>query len=378
MEPQARARHIIIVVSVVIIFAIFFIRLDKSFFNVSGNVVSEECTDCLSIYNWEEYISPEVISEFEKEYNIRVNLVEFKTMEDLVTAFEANPSAADVLIVDNAALFKLTSENLLNSLDHSKIKNINNINLEFMKVCADSDNNFSMPYLWGTVGIAYNKKIVTDNVDSWSIFWNKDYTGRMSLLDESRAACAAVLQKIGFSANTNDDVMLLQAKTELEKTDVRILSSLDTMSALVNKEVVVAELYNGDAYATMLANPDIVYIIPKEGGLFWIDRMVLSRESDKLDMGYKFMDFLLQPNISAQNANYNKYASPLDYEKVALFIDPVLAKNAIIYPPESSFANLECIKPISNEQMHEDILNSYKENNAQGVLITSTVHRISK
>jgi spermidine/putrescine transport system substrate-binding protein len=378
MEPEARARHIIIAVSVVIIFAILFIKLDKTFLNLSGNVISEECTDCLSVYNWEEYISPEVIAEFEKGYNTKVNLVEFKTMEDLVTAFEANPSAADVLIVDNTALFKLTSENLISHLDHSKITNIDNINLEFMKVCADSDNNFSMPYLWGTVGIAYNKKIVTDNVDSWSIFWNKDYAGRMSLLDESRAACAAVLQKIGFSANTNDDVTLLQAKTELEKTNVMILSSLDTMSALVNKEVVVAELYNGDAYATMLANPDIVYIIPKEGGLFWIDRMVLSKASDKQDRGYKFIDFLLQPNISAQNANYNKYASPLDYDKVAPFIDPVLAKNEIIYPPDSSFANLECIKPILDEHMHEDILSSYKKNHAQGVLITSTVHRISK
>ena len=325
-----------------------------------ARVVAEECKGCIVIYNWKEYMDTGIIDDFEKEFKIRVKLKEFSTMNELVSAYEKNPSDADIIIADDYTLYSLENKGLLLALDHTKIPNIENIDQKFKNLHFDGFNIYSVPYFWGTIGIAYNAKFVREKVDSWSIFWDEKYNEKKSLLADPRAVSSAVLLKLGYPINTENETALLEAKKELAKAKLKILDTLEAESELIESKIYLAQTYNGDAAAAMFANPDIRYVLPKEGCIFWIDSMAISKNSKNPEAAYKFINFILRPEINARNSNSQKYASPLLMEKIEKLLRPEILSNDVIYPKNQSM-NCEFILPSEKEKMHYDILKSYME-----------------
>ena len=349
------------------------VLLSKQFNGTGYPVMSEKCEECLVVYNLEEYLDQEVLSDFEKETGNKVQLVQFSAIDRLIAEFERDPSYPDLLIVDDFTLTLLKEKSLLLRLDHSNIPNAGNIDPKFLNLYFDPQNEFSMPYLWGTTGIAYNSRFV-DKVDSWSVLWDGRYSGKMALISDSREIASLALQKLGYSANSQNPEELSEAIKDLEnvKADV-VLPSLEISSALVGNELYVAHCYNGEAYAAKLAKPDIMYVLPKEGGTFWIDNMVVSRYSGNREAAQEFMDFMLKPDVNAKNANTLKYASPLSMNKVEGYLDPSLMNDPIIYPSQETMSKMELNRPFEVGSMYEQILEDYILKKKSSFSITTSI-----
>ena len=270
-----------------------------------------------------------------------------------------------MIIIDGSYLSLLKDENILLKLDKALIPNIENLDKRFMNQYFDQKNQFSMPYLWGTTGIAYNTKYITKPVTSWAIFWDPEYKGYTALLDDVLEFSAVDLRKLGYSANSENPDHLEKAQAELLNQQAKIMSAMDIISYLAGREGYIAQAYNGDAVAAMGANPDIKYVIPKEGGTIWMDNIAISVSAKHSEAAHKFINFLLSPDNSARLVNYIQYASPLKKETYAHLVIPEILNNPVIYPSQEDLDRCEMLRATSTLAIHQNILRTYKEHLTQ-------------
>lgn len=174
----------------------------------------------LNVYNWGDYIDESVIEEFEKEFNIKVNYEDFATNEEMYVKIKSGGTNYDVAFPSDYMIEKMIREDLLLKLDMNNIPNFANIDDRFKNLDFDPNNEYSVPYMWGTVGILYNSKMVEEPVDSWDILWDSKYKGQILMLDSQRDSIGVALKKLGYSLNTRDVNELEEAKQELIKQNL--------------------------------------------------------------------------------------------------------------------------------------------------------------
>ena len=289
----------------------------------SGQAVRASCETCFTLYTWENYIDPYILKQFREEFGTKVDLVEFSDMEDLRDQYLKSPGSVDVMIIDGHSAEVLADD--LGIINDSRLSNLQNVNPKLML-----DKKVTIPYQWGTTGIAYNKKHVFAPVTDWSIFWDHDYDGLMAVLDDHREVATVALQELGFSTNTEDPDEVTRADANLQSTKVKVLGPASIISKMVTNELLVAQMYNGDAHSVILANADVAYVIPKDGGTVWADGIAMSAESKRRDVGYQFMDFLLRPDVAAKNSEYSRFASSLDRSLLKGKVPDELLENPVI------------------------------------------------
>ena len=178
----------------------------------------ESKKNALNVYNWGDYIDPQVLKIFEKEYKVKVNYNTFATNEDMYVAIKKGGTSYDVAFPSDYMIERMIKEDLLAPLDKEKISNFDNLEDRFLDLDFDEDNIYSLPYMWGTVGIMYNTKYVDEKeVESWSVLWDKKYEKEILMLDSQRDTFAIALKKLGYSMNTRDKKELEAARDELIK-----------------------------------------------------------------------------------------------------------------------------------------------------------------
>jgi len=286
----------------------------------------------LNVYNWGDYIDKQVIRDFEEEYDVKINYEEYATNEEMLAKIQAGGTAYDVIFPSEYMIEYMISKNLLNEIDYSNMDNFKNMDERFTNLAYDPNSKHSVPYLWGTMGIVYNKNIVTEPVDSWKILWDEKYAGKILMLDSSRDTIGVTLKMLGYSLNTKNIDELNLAKAELieQKPIVRAYEVDTYKDQMIAEEAAMALCWSGDAMLLMAENENLAYAIPKEGTNLWFDGMAIPKTSQNKELAETFINYMMRPEVAAKNSDYIKFASP---NKAALeFLPAEEVNNEYLYP----------------------------------------------
>ena len=296
------------------------------------------------VYNWGEYLDPDVIEEFEAETGIKVVYDEFETNEIMYPKVEAGTSPYDVLCPSDYMIEKLISKDLLQELNTDNMPNLKNIGEQYMKESEQFDpgNKYSVPYCWGTVGILYNKTMVDEPVDSWDILWNDKYADSILMQDSVRDAFMVAQKKLGQSLNSTDDAELEEAKNLLveQKPLVQAYVVDQVRDKMIGNEAALGVIYSGEAIYTQRENPDLEYVVPKEGTNVWIDSWVIPKNAQNVENAEKWIDFMCRPEIALKNFEYITYSTPNTAAR-ELIEDEDIKNSEIAFPDLSKHPNLE-------------------------------------
>lgn len=286
----------------------------------------------LNVYNWGDYIDPQVLEDFEEEYGIKVNYENYANNEEMLAKIQAGGTEYDVIFPSEYMVEAMIKQGLLLELDMNNLPNMKNIGEQFKNLPYDPDNKYSVPYFWGTMGIIYNTKKVEGQVDSWNILWDEKYKGDILMLDSSRDTIGIALKRLGYSLNTRSLEELEKAKVELmnQKPLVKAYEVDAYKDMMIAGEAAMALTWSGDAMLLVEENPDLAYVIPKEGTNLWFDAMAIPTTSQHKREAELFIDYMLRPEVAAKCAEYVMYATPNEAAK-ALLSEEVI-EDELAYP----------------------------------------------
>ena len=253
----------------------------------------------VTVYNWEEYISPDAIKLFEEETGITVNMTYFTTNEDMMVQVRNSSSSFDVVMPSDYCIERLAAEGLLEEINFDNVPNYANIDANFKGQYYDPDQKYTVPYMWGTVGICYNKTMVDEPITSWSSLFDDKYKDNVFMLDSIRDSMGIALKYLGFSMNTRDPLEMAKAKELLidqkSRGIVKAYQVDETKDKMVAGEAALALMWNGDAMYAISLNEDLDFVIPSEGSNVWVDAMVIPKGAKNKENAEKFIDFMCRP-----------------------------------------------------------------------------------
>jgi spermidine/putrescine transport system substrate-binding protein len=312
----------------------------------------------VNIYSWPDYLDPNAIPEFEKRYGVKVVYDTVSSNEALLAKFAAGASEYDVVVPTSYGVKKLIELDVLQPLNKEFLPNFKNIMPRFMHTQFDPGCKYSVPYTFGTTGIAYNlhafdgRKEPTD----WDVFWDKRLKGRMTLLEDARETIGISLKRCGFSFNSKDKQEIDKAVADLkvQKPLTMCYTSDQVIIYLASGDALVSLAYSGDANQARRTNSHVRYIIPESGTSMWIDNMCIPKKSPHPDYAHLWINYMLEGQVAAAVANFTYYATP---NAAALpLIKSELKADKWLYPPESILDRCEEIGDVGQMIFYYDRL----------------------
>ena len=310
----------------------------------------------LYVYNWGEYISDgsddsmDVVKEFEKLTGINVEYTTFDTNEGLYSKLQSGSAYYDIIIPSDYMISRMAQNGMLEKIDYSNIPNFEKyVDEAFQNPDYDENQEYSVPYTWGTVGLIYNTKYITEEVDSWSILWDEKYSGKILMFSNSRDAYAIALKSLGYSMNTENPEELREA-TELlkEQKDVVQAYVMDQIfDKMTEENAWIAPYYAGDYITMRETNEDLAFVFPKEGFNQFVDAMCIPKGCVNKEAAEMFINFMCEPRVSAENCSYIGYSTPISAAKDLM--DEETVSNEIAYPSSEILANSETFRNLSDE-----------------------------
>lgn len=320
-------------------------------------------TPVLYIFNWSDYINPDLIKEFEAANKCRIKYSTYDSNENMLTKIKSARESFDLVFPSGDHVNILRESGLLLELDKAKLSNYNNLDSHLLEIASsfDEGNKYSIPYFWGLTGLMYNKRYVPAQLaakQSWSLMGDEYFKGKnkVTMLDDAREVIGAAMIYNGFSLNDTSEASLAAAKKTLSEWDINItqFDSDSYKNEVPDGTTWIAQAYNGDALQQMADNTDLAFFLPKEGSSLWMDNIVILKSSKNQDLAYKFIDFLLEANNAKRNAEYSQFATP---NKAALAMLPETARNNVsIYPPDEYLDKCHMINAIGEEVKKIDAL----------------------
>ena len=310
--------------------------------------------DELFLYTWVEYIDPELKDRFESECGVKITETNYDSNETLLAQLQAGGGGYDIIVPSDYMVDIMVEEGMLEELDYSLIPNIGGMEAENVNQYFDPEQKYTVPYFWGTSGIAVDTAVVPEPDPSWSLVFDPapEVCGKISMLDDQREALGAALMYLGYSINSTDPAQLEAAKNLLvEQAEcVKAYDSQTNDDLIVSGETALGHIWTGDAILAGL--PDlggregIVYVIPREGCTIWQDNMAIPVGAPNSYTAHIFINFLADAEVAAQNAEFVGYGTPSAAAKE--FIDPEILADEGIYPPEDVAANLQWIEDVGD------------------------------
>jgi spermidine/putrescine transport system substrate-binding protein len=301
----------------------------------------------LALYNWSDYVNPKTtIPNFEEKYGVEVTQDFFADNEALLAKLQAGGTGYDVIVPSDYMVSIMRKENIIQKLDRSKIPNFDNVGEAFKGLPFDPNNEYSMPYQWGTTGILYNKKELGE-ITSWDAMWNPEYKGEIAMMTDVRETIGAALKRLGYSLNTTDSDRLEEAKQSLleQKPLLRgYFASFEVRPLVQNGDILLGHVYSGDGFLAIAENKELDYAIPEEGATRWTDTMAIPVGAEHVDNAHKFINYILSAEAGASLTNYTYYGSP--NEAARPMIKEEILDDPRIYPPPDVFERLEVIEDI--------------------------------
>lgn len=317
----------------------------------------------INVYNWGEYISTgaeegtlNVNAEFTKLTGIKVNYTNYATNEELYAKLKGGGATYDVIIPSDYMISKMIKENMVQKLNFDNIPNFSYIMDNFRNLAYDPENEYSVPYTWGTVGIIYNKDLVDidkSEID-WDILWNEDYLDQILMFDNPRDAFAIAEIMLGYSINTENTDELAAASEKL-KEQKRVVQAY-VMDEIFDKmgagDALLAPYYAGDALTILEENEDLDFVVPKSGTNLFIDAMCIPVGAKQKEAAEMYINFMCEPDIAYANIDYICYSTP--HSAAFEMLDEETQQSTVSYPDDDYIAaNTTVFVNLSDEASRE-------------------------
>jgi spermidine/putrescine transport system permease protein len=299
----------------------------------------------LNVFIWSGYLPAETVKAFEARQGVRVNVDLFDSLEALLAKMQAGHTNYDVICPSNYAVEILLKQGLLRPLDHSALPHLRNVDPAWLDRDFDPGNRHSVPYFTGTCGIAYRRSRVGE-IDSWAALWDPRWAGRVLMLDDARETFGAALKLLGRSVNTADEPTLRLAQRLLleQKPLVRAYDSASFEDALLAGAVWLAQGWNGEFARVMDLDPDIAYVVPREGSTTYLDSLAIPADAPHPELAHAFLDFAMEAPVAAEICRSMRYTSP---NRAALVLLPRRVRDhPAIFPPADVLARTELLRDI--------------------------------
>lgn len=312
--------------------------------DASDYVVPQKGTGKVVVYNWGEYIDPDVLDQFEEETGIEVVYEEFETNEIMYPKVAAGAANYDLICPSDYMIAKMIDNDMLQPINYDHIPNYSNIDETYIEQSRgfDPENKYSIPYCWGTVGILYNTSMIEegDTVDSWEILWDEKYKDNILMQDSVRDAFMVTEKLLGYDINTVDEEELKACTDKLieQKPLVQAYVIDQVRDKMIGGEAALGVIYSGEAIYTARENEDLEYVIPKEGTNVWIDSWVIPKGAQNVENAEMFLNFLCRGDIAYKNFDYITYSTP---NKAAreLIEDEDIKNSTVAFPTAEMLEN---------------------------------------
>ncbi len=294
----------------------------------------------LNVFNWSDYVAPDTIPNFEKEFGVSVRYQTYESNEEMLAKVTAGNSGWDVVFPSNYVILPLLKNNLLAPLDHARLSGLGNLAKQFRAPSWDPQLQWCVPYMWGGTGIIYDRAI-TPAPAAWADLWSDRYGGRLTMLDDPVEVIGACLLKLGFSLNSTDPAQLEQAKQEAiaQKKYLRAYLNAEVQDQLVAGDIVTAQLWATTAKLAINGNSKLEFAYPREGFPLYTDNAVILRESGEQELAHQFLDYLLRPEVAAEVATKTETAT---VNAAALAKMPeALRENKTLFPSDETLERAE-------------------------------------
>jgi len=305
----------------------------------------------LLIYNWEDYMSDEVIAKFTEETGIRVQQDTFRTADQAFSTIEEDPSAYDLIIIDDSTTATLIDTKLIRDFDKSLLPGLEKIDPRYRHLEADPENRYSVPYAWGTSPIAYRKDKIPAPT-SWKDLWNTNYAGHIMMFDDDQEIYAIALLMLGYDINTSDINELAEATQAIIDQVPLVAAHTDfknILDALDTGDCWIAPNYSGDIAALSDENENIDFVIPQEGAPFWIDNFLMPRDAPHPEHAHAFIAFMIRPEIAAENGNAIWF--PTAIPEANALLDPEILNHRGLFPPKEILQKCNFFRKVSAAQI---------------------------
>jgi spermidine/putrescine transport system substrate-binding protein len=309
----------------------------------------------LYVFNWSDYIDPELVDEFEEKYGCEVKESYYDSNENMLTKIESSRQSYDIAVPSGDHVNILARKGHLEKLDLGKLTYYANLDTLLLAKARsfDANNEYGVPYFWGLTGLMYNKQYVPEDVikpESWAVLGDKFFSGKqkVTMLEDAREVVGAALVYKGYNLNDTSPEAL-QAATEVLAGWDRNVTQYDSESyknEVADGTTWLAQAYNGDALQQMAQNEDIGFFLPMEGSSLWMDCMVILKSSQNKDLAYKFIDFLLDAENAKRNAEYTQYPTP--NQAAYSMLDKEATSNRLIYPDQEYLGKCSMIEFIGD------------------------------
>ena len=308
-----------------------------------GGSGAKKTGQTLTVFNYGEYMDPDVISQFTEETGIEIKYEEALTPEEMYTKYKAGAIDYDLLCTSDYMLKKLMEEGELQEIDVNALENKGNIGDKYWDFAAqfDEDNKYTVPYFWGTVGILYDTSRVKEPVASWNVLFNGKYAGDIIMPNSVRDAFYVALKYLGYSLNTKDEKEIREAYKLLlkQKPDVQAYLVDEARDEVVAGNALMAVVYSGEAYLGHQYNENLAYVIPKEGSNVWLDCFAVTKKCKDPEAAQAFLDFLCRRDIAQKNFEYIYYSTP-NQAVIDILTEEERSDEALV-PKDSSTENCE-------------------------------------
>ena len=305
----------------------------------------------LNVYNWGEYISVDdgedgafdTIAEFEKLTGIDVVYSTFSTNEELYAKLKmGGGSQYDIIIPSDYMVSRMINEGMLTKLNYDNIPNIASIRSDLRLAGSSRAADYSVPYLWGIVGIIYNTTLVDpeDDVHTWDILWNEKYANNILMFQNSRDTVGIALKRLGYSFNTTDEEEIRHAAQTLvnQKPIVQAYVMDEIFDKMIGGEAALAPYYAGDAIVMMQDNPDLAFAVPVEGTNLFVDSMCIPADSKNKEAAEMFINYMCETLVALKNAEYVGYATP--HTQAFTYLDEEM-QTSVTYPDDEVLGKAE-------------------------------------
>ena len=308
-----------------------------------GGCGQAEPTEYLTVFNYGEYMDPDVIDQFTEETGIGVKYEEALTPEELYAKYSSGAIDYDLVCSADYMIQRLIEEGEAQKVDFASMEYADNIGDRFWEFSRafDPDNEYALPYFYGTIGILYDTTRVDGPIDSWGVLFDGSYKNDIIMQNSQRDTFMITLKYLGYSLNTSDEGQLREAQQLLirQKPDVQAYLVDEARDEVVAGNAAMAVVYSGEAYLGHEYNEDLAYVVPKEGSNVWIDSWIVTKRCKNPEAAAKFLDFLCREDVAEKNFEYIYYSTP--NEAVVENMDEELRNNPAITPTEEDMANCE-------------------------------------
>ncbi len=310
---------------------------------------SQEEERVLKVLNYSEYIDPEVLTIFEEKYGVKIVYDEFEAAEEAWAKLKAGGGGYDLIIIAHSYVRLAIEEGLVQPLDKEMVPNLANLDPLIASHPADPNQDYAVPYMWGTTGIAYVATCVQEPPETWAEFFDphviEPYKGRVSLLSELTEVIEAAMIALEIDPtvreNWNPDTMeqVVKLVSQVKPYLAGFYGASQYIPALANEELCMAQAWNGDVMIAAEENENVKFVNPKDGAIYWVDFMVIPRDAKNVEDAHRFINFLLEPEIAARNAKAVWYAPSIKKELLERYAEETgdeelkaLLEDPLVYP----------------------------------------------